>query len=234
MRKKLLFLGAVLVLLCVPPPNASADPITVNFDVTVRFARGALEDIFGVPIAAGDVIRGSFVYDPSTPDGNVTPDFGFYRGAGEALRLDTGTGLTLPIESYQVFDNANCFPDVCDAFLGVANTLTFPGFEFIQAVADFRTAAGNHDGDGLPQSLEELATVWAPGTFILDARALNAPPDDLTHRFSGTLRLRETPEPVPEPGTLMLIATGAAGLIARRRRPGSAGFRGVHAGSAPG
>lgn len=216
MRNKLPFLGAVLVLLFICSRSASADPIIVNFDLTVGFAQGQLEDIFGVPIDVGDLLHGSFSYDPAATDRNPFPNFGSYDGSGQTLQVESGTGLTLPIESLFVFDNALCDddPNGCDTFAAAANTQGFPGFSVIQIQAGLSAPGNKRQGDTLPQSLDEIASVYGPGLFTLQALANGS--DDFSHLLDGTLRLRQTSEPVPEPSTLLLIGT-SAGLILRSR-----------------
>jgi hypothetical protein len=82
MRTKLPFLAAVVSLLCASSPSASADPITVNFVVAVEFAKGPLEELFGVPIRVGDRLPGRFTFDPSTPDRNTLLILASIPGAG--------------------------------------------------------------------------------------------------------------------------------------------------------
>lgn len=54
---------------------------------------------------------------------------------------------------------------------------------------------------------------------MLDAFLPNPPSDGLTHAIGGTMRLRDVSrQPVPEPGTLMVVGAGASGLLIRRIR----------------
>jgi hypothetical protein len=194
--------------------------ITVNFDVTVGITEGAMEDIFGVPVRTGDVLRGNFTINSLAGDANPRPDFGFYRGTGQSLHIDLGTGLTLPVDSYQVSDNALCLPAlvVCDALQTLASSRTFPEFASIHVSATLFAPATSRQGDRLPQSAAELAAAYASGDFVLQA-LLPDRPQPFTHWLPGTLRVRDvSSQPIPEPGTLVLIGTGAAGLIASRRR----------------
>jgi hypothetical protein len=215
MGKRLPFLGVLLALFCVCPRTVSAESFLLKFDVTVTFTLGPVQEIFGAPISVGDVMRGSITYDPSLPDLNTIPGFGIFDGTGQTMRLDHGSALTLPIETYQSFDNANCTSGVCDGFLALGTTGTFPGFDLVQAVVSFEAPA-SREGDSLP-SIAELAAVFRTGGFRLDALLPNPPSDEITHAIAGTVRLRDvSPQPVPEPGTLMLIGAGASSLVIRR------------------
>jgi hypothetical protein len=213
MRKQLSFLGVLLVLCCVCPRTVSAESFVLKFDVTVTFTLGPVQEIFGAPISVGDVMHGRMTYDPSLPDLNTIPGFGIFDGTGQTMRLDHGTGLTLPIETYQSFDNAQCLSGVCDGFLGLATRSNFAGFDLVQAVVSLETSA-SRKGDSLP-SIAELVAAYQTGGFRLDAFLPNPPSDDLTHAVAGTVRLVEV-QPVPEPGTLILIGVGASGLVIRR------------------
>jgi hypothetical protein len=215
MRRKLPFLGAVVALLLVGSRSASADPIIVNFDVTVGFAQGQFEDIFGAPIDVGDLLHGRFSYDPAGTDRSPFPNRGSYDGSGQTLNVDSGTGLTLPLESLFVLDNSLCAdPNGCDTFSALATTQAFPGFAVIQVQASLSAPGNKRQGDTLPQSLDEIASIYGPGSFSLHTLAIGS--DDFSHVLDGTLRLRQASEPVPEPSTLLLIGT-SAGLILRSR-----------------
>jgi PEP-CTERM motif len=219
MRKRLACLSVgLLFVLGVSPQEVAADPITVNFDGTVTISGGPLEEIFGVPIGVGDSFSGFFSYDPNTPDGNRLPDFGFYQGTGQSLGVDLGTGLTVPIETFQTFDNGLCFEfQDCDAFVVVAHPM-IPGFEFFQVLASFKAPAASRQGDALPRDLAEFTALYTTGEFRLGAfRSSGGFDPPFTHTLVGTLSLQ--PEAVvPEPGTLLLVGTGAFGVLGRALR----------------
>ena len=213
MRTKLPLLTAVLVLLCVSSRSASADTIRVNFDVAVGTTEGAIEDIFGVPVHTGDVLRGSFAINSLAVDTNPRPDYGRYRGTGQSLQIDLGTGLRLPIHNWTVFDFTSCCADMLQT---AAISGVFPGFDLVGALVFLSAPPASRQGDRLPQSPAELAA-YTSGQFVFEARLVNQP--SVTHEIRGNLRVRDvTTQPVPEPGTLLLVGTGVAGLIGGRRR----------------
>jgi hypothetical protein len=212
MRKRLACLSVgLLFLLGVCSQDVAADPITVNFDVNVTFAQGAFEEIFGVPIAVDDRLSGHFTYDPSAPDSNPLPNVGIYPASGQTLHVEWGTGLTVPIGAFAVFDNRSCGPpqgQLCDEF-GAGTPL---GFEFL-VTANFRAPADSREGDALPQDFAEIAETYPTGRFLLQAFGESG----LSHSLAGTL----SPQPeavVPEPGTLLLVGTGAFGVLGRALR----------------
>ena len=219
MSTRMPLLGTMVLVACLSSTAVFADPIRVSFDVTVTFTQGTLQDIFGVPVTAGDVIRGSFTMDPAAPDQSTLADFGAYSGVGQHLRLDAGTGVTLPVERYFVYDNFSCLGGFCDAFQVSASTTMFSGFEFIGALLDFRTPGANRDGDGLPRDAAELAALFTSAQLVFDAMLPNQDVAEFTHRFAGVVQVRTAePTPVPEFGTLVLVGSGLAAICARRAR----------------
>jgi PEP-CTERM motif len=217
MRKRLASLSVgFLIVFGICSRSVSADPIAVNFNVDVTFALGPFEEIFGVPIRVGDRLSGLFTYDPDAPDSNPLPNFGIYQASGETLRVDWGTGLTAPIESFGVFDNSRCPPPFreCDVFGLGTDASAISGFEFLLITANFQAPAASRQGDALPRDAAEVASTYPTGRFAL--QAFRGPG---TPRFSlaGTLS-PEPVAPVPEPGTLLLVGTGAFGILGRALR----------------
>jgi len=217
MRLRILGLAFGVVTAVAAPQPASADPVNLDFALTVRDTLGDLRDLFNAPVAIGDVVRGRLTYDPNAVDQDPNPDFGSYRTSG-TFSLAIGTGLTLPLDTVFAFDNNfSPIPNMDDGFGAFANTESFPGFLSLSAELNF--VGGGRTGDALPQSTDEiLATFMSGGLRLIGYKeGVNPPFDRGTHELLGTVRALEA-QPVPEPGTLLLCATGAAMLLGRRVR----------------
>jgi hypothetical protein len=207
----MLILGLALL-----PATAKADTVTLDFALTVRDTLGDLRDLFSAPVAVGDVVRGRLVYDADAADRDPDPDFGSYRTAG-SLSLAIGTGLSLPLEQVFAFDkNFSPIPNMDDGFGAFVST-TLPGFHTV--IADLNFVGGGRTGDALPQSAADvLATFVAGGLRFMAWKEGGDPPFDRgTHEVLGIVRLLPEAEPVPEPGTLLLCASGLALLASRAR-----------------
>jgi PEP-CTERM motif-containing protein len=171
------------------------------------------------------VVRGSFTIDSKAVDTNPgNPDFGRYLTTGNFLRMDLGTGLTLPVGSWQVSDaTSSCSPNpLCvDTLNTVALSHDFPGFDIVGAIVFLSAPPASRQGDRLPQSPAELAA-YTLGNFVFEGRRVNLP--SVTEEMRGTLRVRDvSTDPTPEPSTLLLVGMGAAGLASRRRRARTGG-----------
>jgi len=62
MGKLCLCLALVSPIWSFVPGSAAADPVHIDFDVTVRATHGAMDEIFGLPVQAGDVLHGTLTY----------------------------------------------------------------------------------------------------------------------------------------------------------------------------
>lgn len=205
---------------------ARADLVTVDFTGTVA----TLPDPTGIfaGAAVGDTFTGSLVYDsaasPVTPGANPaqylysaasTPPYLAPLGISVTLRGVTVSprypGAMILTVSNDLATNP-AFPDVfiAQAAAGPLSGATNPQIDF--AVADSTgTALGS---TALPTSLD--LSRFTDSQF----RLFNNKAGSVFDIFTGTLDLR----PVPEPGSLALMAVGAAGLAvgaARRKSRGT-------------
>ena len=217
-RCKRLGLAFGVVAALAAPGSASADTVSLDFALTVRDTLGELSDIFNAPVAVGDVVRGRLVYNSSAVDRDPDPDFGSYRSAG-TLSLAIGTGLSLPLEQVFAFDNNfSPIPNMDDGFGAFASTESFPGF--LSLTAELNFVGGGRTGDALPRSPAEILATFMSGGLRLSGLkdGLDPPFDRGTHELLGTVRALPDAQPVPEPGTLLLCASGVAILLRRRAR----------------
>ena len=197
--------GSVLV------PRASAEPVRADFYLTLTSTFGDMAALGGVPLVAGDRVRGTLVYDASAPSGR--PDLGYaeYRPSG-SITLGFGTGVVLPLEGMIVVESYFVNGILQPAFVGAFGfTESFPGFDSIQAELEFRGGAGT--GTSLPGSASDLFRRYPRG-FLRGAAwqtGVNPPFDSGTQEFFATIT------PVPEPGTLLMVGGGVAMLIRRLR-----------------
>ena len=202
---------------CAVVDEARAEPVRIDFEIDVRHAFGDLQELFGAPIAIGDVVRGNLTYETSVPDTAPSPLEGNYRFAG-TLTFETSTPLTLPVEDLWVFDETfDPRPGFDDIFSAFAFTQAVAGFDSLQAELSLR--GGGRTGDALPASAAEVLAVFTEGGIRFGAFETGGnPPFDMgTHELAGTVRLvADAPEPIPEPATLLLCAGGAAALWRRR------------------
>jgi hypothetical protein len=197
---------------------AAAEPVRINLELDVRHTFGDLSELFGAPISVGDVFRMSLVYDTAATDVSPSPVEGHYRSAGS---LELGAApLVLAAGDIYVFDELfSPIPGFDDGLTALSSVETFPGFHTLQADLSFRGTG--RVGDALPQSAAEfLAAFGAGGGFRFDGwkNGVNPPFDSGSHQLIGTVRVvADVPQPVPEPGTLLLVATGGLAFLKRRR-----------------
>lgn len=195
--------------------DAQADPVVIHLEFTARGTFGPLQDVFGVPIAIGDMFPLRLVYDAGVPDINPDPNAGVYRTTG-SLIFDVGSGLTLPVDTVVAYDQTfDPSPNMDDLFGTAAFTTAYPGFESLSAELDLR--GGGRVGDALPTSNAEVARFFTQGglRFTGFKIGVNAPFDSGTHELAGTVAV--VPDPVPEPGTLLLVASALALALARSK-----------------
>jgi hypothetical protein len=210
MRTRPLALSCLVLLLSVSASRpAAADPVRLDFYITLTSTFGDLSALHGSPLGPGDRIRGSLVYDPSAPVLRPELPYAEFRPAG-SLTLGFGSGIVIPLEGMVVAEPVVINGITQPSMIASSGNLTgYPGFDSIMAELEFR---GTQSGLTLPPSAAEFLARYPRG-YIRGAawqQGVPAPFDSGTQEFYGTVA------PVPEPATLLLLGGGVAVLLKRR------------------
>jgi hypothetical protein len=179
---------------------ATAEPITVHLVLTIQpgIDEPAVTPLFG-PLHAGDTLPAVITFDPNQVDFATDPYNGWFKSISGSIgtiplpfgEMETGTGPT---------------PDISHDFQGsVGGVLPNGGrvwFGFIWQ----RPLVSS---DALPQSARDIAG-YGPGLFTFDVVDEND-----ASALNGTV---QAVAQTPEPASLLLLGTGAAFLLRRRKQ----------------
>lgn len=210
--------AAALLLAFVSPLHA--DPLLVRFDIIVGSSHGDMVPIFGVPVHAGDVLHSTLTYDRDAIGSSGEAGFEAFHPAG-SITLALGSGLNLPLEIVQVFDDQpSGSPFDLDTVNAFASTASFPGLESVTMLLQAHGPPDRRSTTALPRSVAEFASFMTMGSFRFQAfQAGGNPPFlELSHEILGRAQLADAPTPVPEPATGVLMLVGAVGTLLRARR----------------
>lgn len=221
MLKQLLLLScAAAGVLLGAVASAQADPVVVPFNVVVGSTHGDMRAIFGVPVQVGDVIHSTLTYDDDAIGNGGEPGFEAFNPAG-SIALSLGSGLSVPLEIIQVFDDQpGGSPFDLDTVNAASVTTSFPGFDSVFMVVQFQGPPDSRSTTALPRSAEEFASFTTTASFRFQAAQSGVPPpfDSTSHEFLGRVELANAPTPTPEPATLFLTLGGVGVLLEKRRR----------------
>ena len=205
---------------------ARADPISFTFETTLTSVAESASSVLGVELHPGQSFVGSVSYELTGPDETDNPRTAIVPAAG-SIKLPF---VEVPMQFVQVILNeAN--PQLGDFVgYGARDPRTFPGpFEGLFSTVGFVDPSG-----------QLLTSTDVPDVSLLShfpggpGQAFTLSTDTpFTRLVEGTMTV--VPEPVPEPATMLLVATGAARLVwsrwngrrrkLRRHRPGVATTR---------
>jgi hypothetical protein len=211
--------AAGLLLASVSPVHA--DPVLLRFGIIVDSTQGDMVPIFGVGVHPGDVIDGMLTYDRDAVGTSDVPGFASFTSIAGSIALSLGSGLDLPLEIVQVFDDQpGREPFDLDTVNAVASTSSIPGFLGITMLLHAQGPPDRRSTTALPRSAAEFASFVTTASFRFQAfqATVNQPFVELSHEFLGRVQLADAPTPVPEPATGLLMLIGAVGTFLRSRQ----------------
>ena len=233
LKSAVIFLGLLATFL----PLSPAEAAPVSIDITAEIER--IDDSFGFlsgKISVGDIIHGTYIYETTTADTNVSPELGDY------WQTTAPFGITLEVNGYLfrtdlgnvdfVVELCNDHHDNHDAYLlrsynnlfDISVPLGDPAFSWSrnnhihwQLYDSTHTALASTVGTALP-TLPPVLSDW-PLPYHLDISS--------EQTFGGSQNffiladvtsVVLSPTTAPEPTTMLLLGLGLAAIAGVRRK----------------